>query len=202
MGFSSSRLFDSQELYQVPMLGLDSAGKSSILSRIKGSHGPSHIVGFSVETVEFKNMTFTTWDISGQEALRPLWRFYYQSASALIYVVDSSNWQQMDKAREELHELLSEEELKISLVLVLANKQDLPAALSIAEVADQLALHTIRGRNWHIQGTSAVTGAGVYEGLDWLSDLLSRKLSFISFIFVSSCRAWRLLFLLPQCTSD
>lgn len=170
-------LFSPRKHYQVLLLGLDSAGKSSILNKVKETQDAPPIVGISVEVVEFKNLTFTTWDISEQDALRPLWHLYYQGASALIFVVDSNNLQRMDEAREGLHQLLSDEELKVSLVLVLANKQDLPNAMSVPEVADRLALHTIRGRNWHIQGTCAVAGDGVYEGLNWLSDVLSRKLN-------------------------
>jgi hypothetical protein len=47
--------------------------------------------------------------------------------------------------------------------------QDLPKAMPTAEVAEKLGLHSLRGRVWHIQGTCATTGDGLYEGLDWLS---------------------------------
>ena len=65
--------------------------------------------------------------------------------------------------------MINDEELKDAVVLVYANKQDLPGAMTTPEVTDKLALHTIRGKTWYIQAACAVRGAGLYEGLDWLS---------------------------------
>lgn len=60
----------------------------------------------------------------------------------------------------------------------MANKQDLPNAMSIAEVTERLHLHEIgaTGRAWHIQATAAPTGDGLYEGLDWLSEALHQRI--------------------------
>jgi ADP-ribosylation factor protein 1 len=55
------------------------------------------------------------------------------------------------------------------MVLVLANKQDLPGAMSVAEVTDKLGLHSLNERKWFIQATCATSGEGLFEGLDWLS---------------------------------
>jgi ADP-ribosylation factor 1/2 len=87
----------------------------------------------------------------------------------LIFVVDSNDRDRVDDAREELHKMLSEEELREAVLLVFANKQDLPGAMTTPEVTDKLGLHTLRGRTWFIQATCAVNGDGLYEGLDWLS---------------------------------
>ena len=87
----------------------------------------------------------------------------------LIFVVDSNDRDRIDDAREELHKMLSEEELREAVLLVFANKQDLPGAMTTPEVTDKLGLHTLKGRTWFIQATCATTGDGLYEGLDWLS---------------------------------
>ena len=71
--------------------------------------------------------------------------------------------------------MLAEDELKDALLLVMANKQDLPGALTPPEITDSLGLHTIKGRTWYIQATWATTGDGLYEGLDWLSKNVTGK---------------------------
>ncbi|CAK5267257.1 unnamed protein product, partial [Mycena citricolor] len=97
----------------------------------------------------------------------PLWRHYYQNTQALVFVVDSNDRERVGIARDELRD---------ALVLVYANKQDLPHAMSTAELTDQLALHTLRSRKWYIQATCATTGEGMYEGLDWLTQNMKRQI--------------------------
>ena len=122
-----------------------------------------------METVEYKNISFNVWDVGGQDKIRLLWRHYYTNTQGLIYVVDSNDRERIEENREELHKMLAEEELRDAVLLVFANKQDLPGALTCPEITDKLGLHTIRGRTWFIQSTCAVRGDGLYEGLDWLS---------------------------------
>jgi ADP-ribosylation factor protein 1 len=79
------------------------------------------------------------------------------------------------QARDELHRMLNEDELRDSILLVFANKQDLPNAMSAAEMTDKLGLHGLRHRQWYIQACCATTGDGLYEGLDWLSATLQKR---------------------------
>merc|ERR1712187_972810 len=130
-------------------------------------------IGFNVETVEYKNISFQVWDIGGQDKIRPLWRHYFQGTQGLIFVVDSSDRDRVEDAREELMKMLSEDEMRDAVLLVFANKQDLPNAMSPAEISEKMGLHNLRHRQWYIQGTCATTGDGLYEGLDWLSNTLS-----------------------------
>lgn len=134
-------------------------------------------IGFNVETVEYKNISFTVWDVGGQDKIRPLWRHYYQNTQGLIFVVDSNDSDRIDAARDELHRMLNEDELRDSVLLVFANKQDLPNAMSAAEMTDKLGLHGLRPsyRQWYIQACCATTGDGLYEGLDWLSATLVKR---------------------------
>merc|ERR1711924_205631 len=92
--------------------------------------------------------------------------YYYQGTNAIIYVVDSNDRDRIEDAREELAKMLTEAELRESILLVLANKQDLPNSLSTAEVAEKLGLNSVRDRQWFIQSTVATRGDGLYEGLD------------------------------------
>ena len=130
-------------------------------------------IGFNVETVEYKNISFTVWDVGGQDKnyFRPLWRYYYPNTSCLIFVVDSNDRNRVDAARDELHRMLEEDEMRDAMVLVYANKQDLPDAMSASELTERLGLHGLqRSRQWYIQACCGTTGDGLYEGLDWVSN--------------------------------
>ena len=126
------------------MVGLDAAGKTTILYKLKLGEVVTTIptIGFNVETVEYKNISFTVWDVGGQDKIRPLWRHYYQNTQGLIFVVDSNDRERVEAAKDELHRMLSEDELSESVVLVFANKQDLPNAFSAAELTDRLGLQS------------------------------------------------------------
>uniref|UniRef100_A0A3Q3J5J1 ADP-ribosylation factor 5 n=1 Tax=Monopterus albus TaxID=43700 RepID=A0A3Q3J5J1_MONAL len=147
-----SRLFGKKQM-RILMVGLDAAGKTTILYKLKLGEIVTTIptIGFNVETVEYKNISFTVWDVGGQDKIRPLWRHYFQNTQLL------------------------EDELKDAVLLVFANKQDLPNALSVSELTDKLGLHALRNRTWHIESTCATQGTGLYEGLDWLSKELSKN---------------------------
>ena len=105
---------------------------------------------------------------------RPSWRYYYDDTDAIIYVVDSADRERIDLAADELHLMLREEQLLNSVLLVFANKQDLPGAMDEAEVSDALRLHSLRNRQWAIYRSSAIQGVGLTDGLDWLSNALSQ----------------------------
>merc|ERR1712012_127926 len=106
---------------------------------------------------------------------------YYKGTDAIIFVVDSNDVERIDDssgknismaASEELHSMLQDNELRDAVLLVLANKQDLPQAMSVDEVSQRLNLNSIKNRTWRIQGACARNGEGIYEGMDWLSETL------------------------------
>mmetsp|Transcript_103301 Transcript_103301/g.126237 ORF Transcript_103301/g.126237 Transcript_103301/m.126237 type:complete len:195 (+) Transcript_103301:106-690(+) len=181
-----SALFNTKKDMRILILGLDASGKTTILYKFKLTDTITTIptIGFNVETVEYKNIKFTVWDIGGQDKIRKLWKHYYMGTDGIIFVVDSNDKERMSdydddgynkSARDELHALLVEDELKNVPVLVLANKQDLPNALSLNEITSQLALNKISNHKWYIQSCCGLNGDGLYEGLDWLSNTLSKK---------------------------
>ena len=88
----------------------------------------SFVIGFNVKSVEDKNIGFTVWDVGGQDKIRPLWRHYFQNTQGIIFVVDSNDRDRVVEAREELQRMLNEDELRDALLLVFANKQDLPVS--------------------------------------------------------------------------
>lgn len=180
MGVLFSKLFSSlfgDREARILVLGLDNAGKTTILYQLQVGEVVSTIptIGFNVETVQYKNIRFQVWDLGGQTSIRPYWRCYFPNTQAIIYVVDSTDKDRMGTSRDEFHAILDEEELKDAVILIYANKQDLPGALSEAEVTEQLGLHKIKNRPWAIYKTSAIKGTGLFEGLDWLSDSLKNR---------------------------
>merc|ERR1712100_304980 len=176
MGSVFAKLFGGKREMRILMVGLDAAGKTTILYKLKLGEVVTWVptIGFNVETVENKNISFTVWDVGGQDKIRPLWRHYYQNTQGIIFVVDSNDRERVTEAKDELNRMLSEDELRDGVLLVLSNKSDLPQAMSAAETADKLGLHSLRNRQWFIQATCATNGEGLYEGLDWLSNTISK----------------------------
>mmetsp|Transcript_61350 Transcript_61350/g.126691 ORF Transcript_61350/g.126691 Transcript_61350/m.126691 type:complete len:182 (+) Transcript_61350:210-755(+) len=163
------RLIGSKEV-RILILGLDNAGKTTILYRLHQGEVVTTIptIGFNVETVTYKNIKFQVWDLGGQSSIRPYWRCYYPNTNAIIYVVDSADTERVSICKDELLQMLEEDELKDAALCVFANKQDLPGALTSAQVSEALGLSSIRNREWQILQTSATKGEGLTEGLDWL----------------------------------
>jgi ADP-ribosylation factor-like protein 1 len=122
---------------------LDNAGKTTILYRLQIGEVVATVptIGFNVETLTYRNITFSVWDLGGQDSIRPYWRCYYtNTTAALIFVIDSADAARMEIVKKEIEMLLGEEELKGAALLVLANKQDIQGALSEGEIAERLEL--------------------------------------------------------------
>merc|ERR1712028_152945 len=118
-------MISSKTEMRIVMVGLDAAGKTTVLYKLKLGEVLTTVptIGFNVETVEYKSISFTVWDIGGQDKIRKLWRYYYQGTDGAIFVVDSSDRDRIEDAREELMKMLKEDEMSDACVLVLANKQ-------------------------------------------------------------------------------
>merc|ERR1711877_106443 len=152
---------------RIIMLGLDNAGKTTVLYKLKLGEVVTTIptIGFNVESVQYKHINFTVWDVGGQTKIRPLWQHYFENSDAVIFVVDS----------QELDGVLNDDRLRNATLLVFSNKQDMPNAATTTEVTEKLGLGNRREREWFIQATCAVTGEGIVEGLEWLANALEAK---------------------------
>mmetsp|Transcript_22217 Transcript_22217/g.50883 ORF Transcript_22217/g.50883 Transcript_22217/m.50883 type:complete len:145 (-) Transcript_22217:443-877(-) len=142
MGILVSKLFSSlfrRKEVRILILGLDNAGKTTILYRLQNESDEAiqtiPTIGFNVETLQYKNIKFQVWDLGGQTSIRPYWRCYYPNTDAIIFVVDSADTERMGIARGELSAMLEEDELKESILLVFANKQDQKGALNAQQVS-------------------------------------------------------------------
>ncbi|KAK9470929.1 ADP-ribosylation factor family-domain-containing protein [Dipodascopsis tothii] len=172
-----SQLWGGDKEIRILILGLDSAGKTTILYRLQIGEVVSTVptVGFNVETLSYKNLKFNVWDLGGQTSIRPYWRCYYTNTAAVIFVVDATDHDRMDTCKEELVEMLNEEELADAALLVFANKQDLPGAMTAPEVSEALGLVGMKDRSWSIMACSAIKGEGLVDGLDWLADVIKEE---------------------------
>ncbi|KAL7880250.1 hypothetical protein SRHO_G00025040 [Serrasalmus rhombeus] len=160
------------------MLGLDNAGKTTILKKFNGEDVStiSPTLGFNIKTLEHRGFKLNIWDVGGQKSLRSYWRNYFESTDGLVWVVDSADRLRLEDCRKELGALLLEERLAGATLIVFANKQDLPGALSKDAIREALALDEIKTHHWCIVGCSAVTGENLLMGVDWLLDDIAARI--------------------------
>ncbi|XP_045595987.1 ADP-ribosylation factor-related protein 1 isoform X1 [Procambarus clarkii] len=179
-------LFKKDEFF-VLILGLDNAGKTTYLEAAKtkftrGYKGlnPSKItttVGQNVGGILYAGIKLSFWDLGGQEELQPLWEKYFAECHAIIYMVDSADRERMDESKEAFDRMISSENLTGVPLLVLANKQDIPECMGVREVKPifNQSADLIGRRDCMVMPVSALTGAGVDEGIDWLVECIKRN---------------------------
>jgi len=160
---------DEQES-RILMLGLDNAGKTTILRKLSEEDISSVMPtqGFNIKSLMQDGFKLNVWDIGGQKSIRPYWSNYFESSDSLVYVIDSSDSRRLEESGTELRELLAEDTLRGIPLLVFANKQDLLQAVPAEDIAATLNLAAITDRTWTIQACSAKGGEGLQEGMEWL----------------------------------
>ncbi|XP_065279409.1 ADP-ribosylation factor-like protein 11 [Emys orbicularis] len=177
MGTLSSKVWYKRDA-RVVMLGLDFAGKSTILSKLKSNELVETFptVGFNVESLKTPcHLPLTLWDVGGQDKLRASWKDYLEDTDALIFVLDSADKTRLPEAMAELEKVLNNVHMTGVPVLLLANKQELPKSLSLSELQEKLNLEWFSGRSWELRGCSAHTGEGLREALMALAGLLKSR---------------------------
>ncbi|XP_004577727.1 ADP-ribosylation factor-like protein 11 [Ochotona princeps] len=173
MGTANSRSPKAEP--QVVMMGLDSAGKTTLLYKLKGHQQVQTLptVGFNVEPLEAPgNLSLTLWDIGGQPQLRASWKDYLEGTDILVYVLDSTDKARLPEAVAALLEVLASPSMAGVPLLVLANKQEAPDALPLLEIRDRLGLERLQEHRWELRACSALTGEGLSEALKSLRSLL------------------------------
>ncbi|XP_009318253.1 PREDICTED: ADP-ribosylation factor-like protein 11 [Pygoscelis adeliae] len=151
---------------RVVMLGLDFAGKSTLLYKLKSGRAVETCptVGFNVESLQTPcRVSFTLWDVGGQGSLRASWPDYLEDTNTLVFVLDSTDTARLPEAAAALEEALSHPSMAGVPVLLLANKQEVPGALAPAELGERLRRGRLAGRRWVL---------GLQEALAVLGELL------------------------------
>lgn len=173
----------SRDNPRLVILGLDSAGKSTVLYRLKFNQYVDNVptVGFNLEKIRSpagrsKGTVFQVWDVGGQDKTRSLWKSYSRSADGVVFVVDSADEERLEEARMELHRFANLRESLAIPIMVLANKQDLPSALTADQVEEKLNLNKLpQSTICDILEVCAVTGEGLEYIFDGILELVSKK---------------------------
>ncbi|EEQ89861.1 ADP-ribosylation factor-like 2 [Blastomyces dermatitidis ER-3] len=163
-----ARLKDKE--MRILMLGLDNAGKTTIVKRIMNEDitTVSPTLGFIIKSIDFQGYKLNIWDVGGQKTLRSYWRNYFEKTDALIWVVDATDRLRIDDCREELAGLLQEERLMGASLLVFLNKIDVEGGMGKDDIREALQLDAIKTHKWTIFPCSAMTGSNLNEGLEWV----------------------------------
>ncbi|KAF2860155.1 ARF/SAR superfamily [Piedraia hortae CBS 480.64] len=161
--------FKDKEM-RILMLGLDNAGKTTIVKRImkEDVHSVSPTLGFIIKTIEFDGYKLNIWDVGGQKTLRTYWKNYFEKTDTLIWVVDATDRERLGDCRQELAGLLPQERLMGASLLVIANKNDVAGCMTEEDIRQGLQLDRIHTHKWHMLHCSAMTGEGLQEALQWV----------------------------------
>ena len=167
---------------RVIMFGVDAAGKTTILYKLKLGEIVTTIptIGFNVESFQYNFQTFTIWDLGLRDKARPLIRHYLDPPpDGLILVVDANAPCRFEEIKDFMEMALDQSLYGCSdlpKLLVLCNKMDLPHAVSAERIWSELGLDR-RSRDFKvfIQPCVATTGEGLFEGLDWLTNTYHDK---------------------------
>jgi ADP-ribosylation factor 1/2 len=134
----------------------------------------SPTIGFNFETVIMNNIEFTIWETGGRENIRKHFKIFQEGSNVFVIVIDSRDKDRIPEVKNEIVSDLKNEYLKDVIVLFFANKQDIPGALTCAELVELLDLSKIQ-QNWSIQPISAMEGTGIQEGFDWIAKNLPKR---------------------------
>ncbi|XP_063231125.1 uncharacterized protein LOC134535784 [Bacillus rossius redtenbacheri] len=161
-----SRLEEENSEKRVLVLGLEGAGKSTILAQLTSDdHMPANDIkpteGFKVTSLSNGAMSLNIWEIGGRESVRRYWGNFLQDTDLLVFVVDAADAHNLSRDVKEVKTLLGDERLAGVPMLVVANKQDKTNALSPQEVADALDLNSIAPSRHRVctLGAQTVPGA-------------------------------------------
>ncbi|MCJ1329500.1 hypothetical protein MMC10_006180 [Thelotrema lepadinum] len=173
-----ARLKDKE--MRILMLGLDNAGKTTIVKRIMNEdvNTVSPTLGFIIKTIEYHGYKLNVWDVGGQKTLRSYWRNYFEKTDALIWVVDATDRLRSEDCKKELAGLLLEEKQRLmgASLLIFLNKTDIEGCMTIEEAESYLDLPSIKTHTWKILSCSAITGVNLDEGLGWVVEDAKQRL--------------------------
>jgi len=170
---------------KILFLGLDNAGKTTLLHMLKDASLSQHTPTSqpTKEELVMGNIRFNAYDLGGHVGVRRLWKEYSVGCDAVVYLVDAHDTERIKEAKQELDSLLASEELANVPFLILGNKIDLPESLSEPELREGLGLMTTTGKEEgaSVEGLSRpievfmcsiLRRSGYAQGFRWLSQYL------------------------------
>ncbi|KAL3876341.1 hypothetical protein ACJMK2_034202 [Sinanodonta woodiana] len=168
-------------------LGLDNAGKTTLLSVLKEGHmlQPVPTLHPTSEELTMGGMKFTTFDLGGHEQARRVWKDYFPAVDGIVFLIDVWDRERFMEAKAELDSLLTDEQVANAPVLVLGNKIDKPNAASEDEIRHMFGLHgqstgkgnvprsELSGRPMELFMCSVLKRQGYGEGFRWLAQYIN-----------------------------
>ncbi|ORY30453.1 P-loop containing nucleoside triphosphate hydrolase protein [Rhizoclosmatium globosum] len=175
-------MYNRKEDYFVIILGLDNAGKTTLLERIKATYSstekPVHQTNCThVGTIDMNATCINFWDLGGQSELRRLWSKYYAESHAILFVVDASDSERIKEAKSIFETITATEELDGLPLLLVANKADKANSMDLAQLKEMFNPIAVNlgARDSTVLSVSALRGQGVREAVDWLAIRLERN---------------------------
>jgi small GTP-binding protein len=164
-----------QRIVKLFMFGLDRVGKTSISKRISENifEKTSPTLWLNVHNFQFQNCQFVCFDVGGQKQFRSFWKNYLDNSEILIFVLDGTERERFAEAKKELWKILEICGKNLPLI-VLNNKADIAEHVDNEILEKELSLIQLN-QPWHIIATSAKSGLGIDETLNWITEQLIRR---------------------------
>lgn len=180
-------LFQKDE-YCILILGLDNAGKSTLLEQIKRMYGKNYsglpfekittTVGLNIGKINMSHVKLIFWDLGGQQELQTLWDKYYEECHGVIFVIDSTDETRMEESHQAFNKVVQDPQLQGIPLLILVNKQDLEGSQGVEAIKNFFNDDSSSNGqlDYFIQPTSALSGDGLGIGIEWLVQSVKRNL--------------------------
>jgi GTP-binding protein SAR1 len=167
-------------------LGLDNAGKTTLLHMLKDSRIAQHNPTYhpTSEELSLGGIKFTTFDLGGHAQARRVWKNYFPAVDAIVFIVDAADRVRFEEAKRELNGLISDEAISDCPILVLGNKIDKQGAASADELKHHLGLvgqttgvgaiprSELSGRPIEVFMCTVLKKSGYGDGFKWLSNYM------------------------------
>jgi len=159
------RLFRKKKQANMTICGLDSAGKTSVINYLLYGENRDTLptMGVNVNTVNLPKLDINIYDLGGQEGFRPMWADINERSQAVVYIVDSTDFERFELTKSVFHDIIGAQIDDNIPVLILLNKIDLPNRMSRADFIYHFGLLDLQNISWSCYETSAMTGEGLIE---------------------------------------
>ena len=166
--------FQQEREIKLALVGLDGSGKTTIISKIMDPNYDQQTlptIGIASKDFKINNISIKVFDLAGQENMRNAWKYYFSSTEGIIFVIDASDSDRVNDVKTEIWEILRDNTADKIPMLVYANKQDLPNAMSIESLMQDLDIDDNTAKNpkslRHFQASACKgnqAGLGLTEG--------------------------------------